>query len=420
MAVCRAAVTENSAGGVLGAPYNGAMSRSLFLKLGIAGTAILLTLGLLEIAVRLFCLRDADGAVRFRSTRLKPYRFPDVRVEREMAAYLSSDQTALLYDSELGWRPRPDVQEHNAEGFRTTGAMPAWAPAPDVLRIALFGDSYTEGPVGGGWWRVLETQLNAAGVKCEVLNFGVGGYGMDQAYLRWKKEGAAWQPQVVVFGFFVDDCYRNLNLLRLLRDPDSGIALMKPRFVLEGDGLRLINSPTPAPQELPALVRDFSTWPLSAQERFFNAKDFQFTPWRWSRLGALVEAKCALAGQAAQSEEIFRRDGEAAQIALRILRQMRREVTATGATFYVAHLPCETDLTELRQSGRMPHSALLTQLRAEQEVIDAGPALLAAGEGRKFREFFFDSHYRAEFHHLTGVTIADFLAQKSLATAPLH
>lgn len=386
------------------------MSRSALLKLCISGLALLLTLGLLEIAVRLQCVRDADGAVRFRSTRLKPYRLPTARVEREMAALQSAPQTVLLYDPDLGWRPRPGVLEINASGFLTTGGMPEKVPAEGVLRIALFGDSYTEGSAGGGWWRVLEARLNAAGVKCEVLNFAVGGYGMDQAYLRWKKDGAGWQPHVVIFGFFVDDCYRNLNLLRLLRDPDSGIALMKPRFVPEGDGLRLVNVPTPAPGELPAIVRDFPAWSLAGYERFFHAEDFRPTPWRWSRLGALIEAKAALAGQAAQAEKFFRPDGEAAQVALRLLRQMHREAAAGGAAFYVAHLPCEADLADLRQSGRMPHSALLAQVRGEHEVIDVAPALLAAGEGRKFREFFLDGHYREEFHRRAGEVIAEALA----------
>jgi hypothetical protein len=393
------------------------MSRPLLLKLCISGLAVLFTLALLEIAVRSQCVHDADGAVRFRSTRLKPYRLPAARVEREMAALPAAPQSVLLYDSELGWRPRPGALEHNAEGFRTTGAMPSRTPADGVLRIALFGDSYTEGPVGGGWWRVIEARLKAAGVKCEVLNFGVGGYAMDQAYLRWNKDGAGWQPHVVVFGFFVDDCYRNLNLLRLLRDPDSGISLMKPRFAIEGDGLRLVNAPTPSPAELPTIVRNFPAWPLAGFERFFHAEDFRSTPWRWSRLGALIEAKAALAGRAAQAEKFFQPDGEAAQVTLRLLRQMHREVTAGGAAFYIAHLPCETDLIDLRQSGRMPHSTLLARLRDEHEVIDVAPALLAAGEGRKFREFFSDGHYLAEFHRVSGEVIADHLARAKKAPA---
>ena len=235
---------------------------------------------------------------------------------------------------------------------------------------------------------------------------------MDQAYLRWKKEGVLWKPDVVVFGFFVDDCYRNLNLLRLLRDPDSGIALMKPRFVLDGDGLSLINSPTPEPAKLSDLVRNFAAWPLAPREHYFHVEDFRMTPWRWSRLGALIEAKSEFLAESARAKEFFRVDGEAAQVALRILRRMHEEVSATGAAFYVANLPCAADLTDLRQSGRVPQSDLLRQLCAEHEVIATEPALLAAGKGRAFREFFVDGHYKTEFHRLVGGEIAEYLRQK--------
>lgn len=386
-----------------------AMSRPVILKLSISAFAVVFALALLEAAVRLQCFRDGDGAWRFRSTRLKPYRLPVARVERDMALLQTTDKSLLLYDPELGWRPRPGLVDHNAAGFRTTGGVPEKLPTEGVLRIALFGDSYTEGSATGGWWRVLEERMNAAGVKCEVLNFGVGGYGMDQAYLRWKKEGVGWQPHVVILGFFADDCYRNLNLLRLLRDPDSGIPVMKPRFILEGDGLRLVNSPTPTPPELAAVVRAFPVWPLAEHEHFFHAEDFRETLWRRSRLGALIEAKAGLAGLAAEAEKFFRPEGEAGQVTLRLLRQMQGEVTAAGAAFYVAHLPSLTDLTDIKLSGRMPQSDLLAQVRSEHEVIDIAPALLAAGEGHEYREFFLDGHYREDFHRFAGEVIATAL-----------
>ena len=101
------------------------MSRQFWLKLCLAAVSILVTLGVLEIGVRLLTTRDADGAPRFRVTRLKPYRLPVARVEREMAAYLSSDKTTLLYDPDLGWRPHPGMLDANAEGFRTTSPMPS-------------------------------------------------------------------------------------------------------------------------------------------------------------------------------------------------------------------------------------------------------------------------------------------------------
>ena len=384
-------------------------SRRTILKLLIAAVSVGACVLGLEVAVRAMSARDVDGQWRFRSTRLKPYRIPVKRAEADIAAYLATAETALIYDRELGWSQRPGVADHNAEGFITTGPAPARARSGDRLRIALFGDSFTQGNYRTGWWRVLEEQLDAAGVKCEVLNFGVGGYGMDQAYLRWQRDGAPWQPHVVIFGFFAEDCYRNVNLLRLLRDPDSGIPFMKPRFVTEGEGLRLVNSPTPEPQSVPAILREFDAWPLAGREHFYRRGDFQMNAWRWCRLAALVEAKASQAREAARAEEFFRLDGEAAQIALRIVRRMRGEVEAEGAKFYVAHLPGEIEITSLRQSGRMRHEQLYAAVKAENTVIALEPALLAAAEGRDLGEFFGDGHYRADFNAVTARVIAEFL-----------
>ena len=207
-------------------------------------------------------------------------------------------------------------------------------------------------------------------------------------------------------GFFADDCYRNVNLLRLLRDPASGIPFMKPRFVTVGEGLRLVNSPTPDPVQVPAILRGFESWPLRSQEHFFRAADYLVNWWRWSRLAALVEAKEDLAGSGSQAEEFFRLDGEATQLALRIVRQMRAEVEASGAKFYVAHLPCEADLGALRRTGRFPYEPLYTALKAENAVIAPEAALQAAAGGRKSEDFFHDGHYRAEFEAVVGKEVA--------------
>jgi len=75
----------------------------------------------------------------------------------------------------------------------------------------------------------------------EVLNFGVGAYGFDQAFLRYVKEGRAKAPDVVIMGFMSENIYRSVNTYRPFYTPRSGIPLSKPRFRLtEDSGLRLV------------------------------------------------------------------------------------------------------------------------------------------------------------------------------------
>ena len=44
----------------------------------------------------------------------------------------------------------------------------------------------------------LQHKLKDAGIRAEVLNFGVGAYGMDQAYLRWREQGKNFAPDIVI------------------------------------------------------------------------------------------------------------------------------------------------------------------------------------------------------------------------------
>ncbi len=94
------------------------------------------------------------------------------------------------------------------------------------MRIAIFGDSFAFGaqvPFEHTWGYYLENNLKEAGLNAEVLNFGVGGYGIDQAFRRWEKEGKAFSPHVVLCGFQPENVKRNVNLIRPIYAPKAGI-----------------------------------------------------------------------------------------------------------------------------------------------------------------------------------------------------
>ena len=168
--------------------------------------------------------------------------------------YEARSDGALVYDPDLGWSVRPGsasddgLYRYDALGARTREGAPARgaAPAPGVSRIALFGDSFTQGddvPFEVTWANDLEQGLAAAGAPSEVVDLGLGGYGMDQALLRFRKSGAGLGARVVVFGFQAENVARNVNMLRPLLWFGSSLPFSKPRFVLEDGALRLLNSP---------------------------------------------------------------------------------------------------------------------------------------------------------------------------------
>lgn len=76
--------------------------------------------------------------------------------------------------------------------------------------------------------------------SAEVLNMGVPGFGIDQAYLKYQHFGARYQPDVVVFGIYTSDYERSSM---------SFSTFAKPRFAVEGSSVTLTNQPVPSPAD---------------------------------------------------------------------------------------------------------------------------------------------------------------------------
>jgi hypothetical protein len=391
------------------------MNTRTLAKLIVCGGAILVCSGLLEAVVRFGCRYDIDGNCRFRQTLLKPYHVPVRKSRQIIAEYLASNESKLLYDPELGWNQRPSVDHHNAGGFITSVSGVARELPADRLRIALFGGSYTEGTFDGGWWRVLEKTLNDAGVKAEVLNFGVSGYGMDQAYLRWKRDGAPYHPDVVIFGFSAGNCTENMNLLRVIKDVDSNIPFTKPRFCLENGALQLLNMPTPSPEEIPAILDRPASWPLIKYERYYRASDFQMTVWRFSKVLAVIEGKLAARRQKRDADDLFRLGNEPADLALAIIRRFQQEVEQSGSVFCIAHLPHHSELEDLRAAGKFRFQDLLNAVDRVAPTVHTERALLAACGDGPIGAHYVDGHFSPPLHTVAGREIAAFVQEHASA-----
>lgn len=114
-----------------------------------------------------------------------------------------------VFDPQLGWRNAPDLDtalvRTNAAGMRNTNDFePGRGSRP---RIAFLGDSYTFGPFVTNEASFVG-RVGAALPDHDVLNFGVNGYGTDQAQLTYELHARTYRPDVVVMGYFVRD-YRS-------------------------------------------------------------------------------------------------------------------------------------------------------------------------------------------------------------------
>lgn len=150
------------------------------------------------------------------------------------------------YDPMLGWVHTPGLQlpdfygpgrslSINAQGFRGRSDVAERVPA-GRLRIVCSGDSFTLG-YGVDDEQTWCARLEARDPRVESVNMGQGGYGIDQAYLWYRRDGNRLEHQVQVFAFITAD------FGRLLSDRFQGYG--KPVLRLERGELALENTPVP-------------------------------------------------------------------------------------------------------------------------------------------------------------------------------
>jgi len=149
-----------------------------------------------------------EATFRYREALLRP---------APVAMMVENPHGTGSYRLEPGLRTRVQAEgvevpiEINAHGMRWR-EVPEEKP-PGVRRIAFLGDSFTF----GSWSDGVESSfvgvfdaLLPPGV--EALNFGVGGYGLDEMELLLEEEVLAFSPDVVVVVFFNGNDFRDTLL----------------------------------------------------------------------------------------------------------------------------------------------------------------------------------------------------------------
>lgn len=234
-----------------------------------------------ELAIRRISSRTSDGTM-FLGMRLLPRDWHEVAAQhRDTLRESSLMGSYLVFDPMLGWdvgRSRASANGlyfSSVEGIRSARAGERFAGSAVRSRVALVGDSFTFGlevTYEESWGQQLERKL---GKDVQVLNFGVDGYGVDQAYLKYRQQVRAWRPDVVILGVIDHDLGRTMGVYAFLTFPGSSLPFPKPRMVVDRQGLTTLNVPLPRPEEI------FST--PSIGELPFIRFDPGYHPWEWER-----------------------------------------------------------------------------------------------------------------------------------------
>ncbi|MDZ7300903.1 MAG: hypothetical protein ONB44_02040 [candidate division KSB1 bacterium] len=139
------------------------------------------------------------------------------------------------YNPILGWDlPATERNKLGARGKKDY-------PIKDVYKIKTFGDSFTYGAeveIDQTWQSFVEMKT---GWDC--LNYGVGGFGTDQAFLKYKMNNV--KTEYTILGILCENIGRTASVYPAFYMREW--APPKPRFVKQKDTIRLIENPISNP-----------------------------------------------------------------------------------------------------------------------------------------------------------------------------
>lgn len=363
----------------------------------------------------LFCLVVSAEAASYAGGRVLQKKWCMYGVPKPPASRIQTTYEDYLRrrDPELGW---PLPEQYGSKLFDAYGARPSPAfpdTTPETSRISLYGDSFTQSASSDedAWGNVL---ARLSGYR--VSNYGQGGYGTDQAFLRYRRN-VADRSTYVVLGHLSEDVLRNLTRYRDLLTYEMYYAY-KPRFVLGADGaLDLVPIPKLSTEE---------------HERFIGAKgpalaleDESFAP--GGPAGAtLLRFPFTLAlarnfGDFRMRARLARRPPWAEfyapghplhglEITAGICRAFATEAKSRGQTPIVLLLPNKEEVLRFRAKGETYYRPLADALASNGvDAIDFTPALAEFAEGKAMEEVYDGTQH---FAAATDRRLAEFVLAK--------
>jgi lysophospholipase L1-like esterase len=320
----------------------------------------------------------------------------------------------------LGW-PTPNyVQKredfYDASGARFTPAFPD--PYQTPARISLYGDSFTEAwgvDHEHAWGNVLSLLLN-----CRVSNFGVAGYGTDQAYLRFL-QNTQDPAKVVVLVIFPENIKRNVNQLRNLISNVS-ICQTKPRFTLNNQG-QLTLVPIPSLTKSEYYEVQYNPGRFFHHEFFLpdgpSGRQMAKFPYLWGMIKTSYFVLKNL-GKVDKYQDFFQpgHPSRGLEIMVAIIKAFCDTAQKRGKRPLVMIIPTHYDIMIYQRYQKWNYQPLLDRLTdSHMEYIDAGPKIIQKLHGADRRTLYYPKlsfHLTGEGNHLLAVTLHDFLTSRNI------
>jgi hypothetical protein len=350
------------------------MQSKLRKKLVASLLSVLVTLVMLDVALHLSIVRSDRSYGRLFGVELPPHRivpwgripseperlrwFDKLRWTKTGVPVTNGDLRGILReDPILGHAPRENTVSKNRwwhannYGARASRDIGPVKPA-NKYRVFIFGDSYAQGS------RVSDEEVWSAFLatrdqRLELWNFGVDGYNMAQSYLRFQLITAELDYDLALLVFVPGkSLWRDINTIRYIGQAWDSYKI-NPRFVLEDDRLRLIQSPYEDLGEMvirnKSGITDELREHLKEYDAFYIESKFEAAPIRdrsiiLKRISAMLISRRENRIMA----EVMEPGSEAQRVSKKIFEAMNQEANQRGKEFCLVVLP-DKDVVEQYQ-----------------------------------------------------------------------
>jgi len=309
----------------------------------------------------------------------------------EIAVNSESLQNHCVHDPDLGWAHTPSQSFPDLYGSGiglTTNSQRLradrdYTPAvPDGrYRVVCLGDSFTMG-YGVADDETYEAQLQALDPQLEVVNMGMGGYGIDQCYLWYLRDGERLETDLLLFVVIRDNFYR------MLTSRFAGY-FPKPTLALAGDTLTAQGVPVP---DTMGSTRNFvrRIWRATAFNRGLRSD----SPLRTPRQRGYERPAATFAGA----------DKPFAPLAEAVFAELARISKERGQAFAVAYLP---DLRDLASPDSTDFTEWLGGILAQHDIawVDLTQPFRALTPSARSTHYLPDGHFTVLGNRVVAETI---------------
>jgi hypothetical protein len=319
------------------------------------------------------------------------------------------DVLAWHYDRDLGW----DTHYATENGERPRPAKYG------RLLIATFGDSYTNCAevADHETWQTYLSEL----LQCDVLNYGVGAYGTDQAYLKFLQVYPSVETRFVILGLITENINRVVNVYRPFYTNKTDFALTKPRFDLVNGELTVLKNPIQHREDVRKLREAKTLAQVGKRDWWFNKDDYPIYGFPFTRI--LLNRRVwleAFIGQAAWRQdrtnprpwEDLWSDDEARSLMFAIFERFVHDARAFGAIPIILVLPQKVEVLHRFYSGHDTHAVKTIIRFCDERSYYCFNAVSALGDralSDKEVDGFYSGHMSAEGNQVLAKELKTYL-----------